>query len=98
MPRTEVYQLRLTKAEKDELAERAKLQGVSIAKLIRQKLGLAATEERRILQTPGVADGLSAAVAEVEALDPPSYDRLVAKHKLRMPTSAAERLARKELQ
>lgn len=40
MPRTEVYQLRLSKDEKDELARRAKLQGVSIAKLIRQRLDL----------------------------------------------------------
>ena len=40
MPRTETYLLRLTKDEKDELAQRAKLQGISIAKLIRQKLNL----------------------------------------------------------
>jgi hypothetical protein len=40
MPRTEVYQLRLTKAEKDLLAEKARECGLSIAGLIRTEVGL----------------------------------------------------------
>lgn len=40
MPRTEVYQLRLTKSEKDDLAQKARSEGVSIAKLIRWRVGL----------------------------------------------------------
>lgn len=87
MPRTEVYQLRLTKAEKDELASRAKLQGVSIAKLIRQRLALDAAEEP--LAKPGE-------VIEVKG-SPEDFTQRVAFHKLRMPLPAAERLARQEL-
>lgn len=40
MPRTETYLLRLTRSEKTELADKAKVEGCSIAKLIRWKLGL----------------------------------------------------------
>jgi hypothetical protein len=89
MPRTEVYQLRLTKSEKDELARRAEVQGVSIAKLIRQRLKLDAKPEAtpapdttRYIEPPPISD---------EQL-------LIAKHKLRHPTATAERMARKELE
>jgi hypothetical protein len=81
MPRTESYLLRLTKSEKDELAQRAKLQGVSIAKLIRQKLNLdaeptlAEEREERLANAPGPFAGsadipprpTSKTVAEVRA-------------------------------
>lgn len=42
MPRTEVYQLRLTSQEKAELAARAQSEGGSIAALIRRRCGLSA--------------------------------------------------------
>lgn len=87
MPRTEVYQLRLSKQEKDELANRAREQGISIAKLIRQRLKLDAevvvAAPRSGKTTAMVADDLLA--ARVNELS------------MRMPRSNAERLARREL-
>jgi len=47
MPRTEVYQLRLTKDEKAELAEIAHSEGMSIANLIR---------DRCLINQPAVID------------------------------------------
>jgi hypothetical protein len=51
MPRTEVYQLRLTKDEKVELAGQAALNGGSIAKLIRDTFGLG-DRSRRFASPP----------------------------------------------
>ena len=48
MPRTEVYQLRLTRAEKDSLAAQAREAGVSIAVLIRGRLYLSTGQKERL--------------------------------------------------
>lgn len=92
MPRTEVYQLRLTKSEKDELAEKARSEGISIAKLIRWRVGLDTKDE------PGVV--LHAEDLEAHREEPAVAARLKRVNELArtMPRANAERLARKELQ
>lgn len=83
MPRTEVYQLRLTKPEKDELARRAKEQGISIAKLIRQRLSLDA--------------GMGSASVNDFSDEVVSFANRVDELACRMPRINAERLARREI-
>lgn len=83
MPRNESYLLRLTKPEKDELARRAKEQGISIAKLIRQRLSLDADAEG-LRPNPYVSE------EQVYAFRVEQLSRT-------MPLRNAERLARREL-
>lgn len=107
MPRTEVYQLRLTKSEKDELAEKARTEEVSIAKLIRWRCGLDTREEAIPVDPPDAVPGSPEAYPMAYPIPenigvPPiqgtaQFKTLVAKHKLRHPTATAERMARKEL-
>jgi hypothetical protein len=83
MPRTESYLLRLSKDEKDQLAEKARTEGVSIAKLIRWKVGL----DTREPETPD----------ETRAVRVSQLADRVNELARRMPRSNAERVARKEL-
>lgn len=64
MPRTEVYQLRLTKDEKDALASEAKRRDISIALLMRRRIGLDSIYE----PPPKVA----LVAREVESPEPPT--------------------------
>jgi hypothetical protein len=74
MPRTEVYQLRLTKDEKAGLANLAKSNGISIAKLIRLRVGLSEKEPALSDEEVRSAAISSAIHAEKQALI--SDDRL----------------------
>ncbi len=89
MPRTEVYQLRLTRGEKDMLGHMAREQGVSIAAVIRHALGLSVRDGRTIRKdeiTPEEARRRAKIAEDIETLRqslPPdpgadkSYTRLV---------------------
>lgn len=90
MPRNESYLLRLTKPEKDELARRAKEQGISIAKLIRQRLDLDA--EAVTLPRPDYEEAV-----EVGRTYGREYEARVDELSRTMPRRNAERLARREL-
>lgn len=52
MPRTEVYQLRLTQNEKGELARQASAEGISIATMIRRRFGLSAPPAPKVNAAP----------------------------------------------
>lgn len=97
MPRDCVYQLRLTSDEKAELHRRAKLQGTSIAKLIRQKLNLDASGptwagKPPLRDNPHVPKEVAAQYGEA------ALEQRVQFHKNNGKTSpVARRLARKEL-
>jgi len=87
MPRTEVYQLRLTPEEKKALASKAHTRGVSIAQMIREDYGL------------GKVPVLHAEDLQAHAEEPAVAARLKRVNELArtMPRVNAERLARKEL-
>jgi len=92
VPRTEVYQLRLTTEEKELLAHRAKTKGISIAKMIRRAVGL---EE----ELPNPSDGIpvNPVPKASHASKDEAYNRLVQRNHKRMGLKAAESLARREL-
>lgn len=109
MPRTEVYQLRLTKDEKKELAETARQSGLSVAQFIRKRCGLgtvgpaAAMQDvvERInapgwIQPPPLPGDVPKAkdIAQAEALNVLAH-RIAAKE--RVPMAAARREAAKRL-
>lgn len=85
MPRTEVYQLRLTPDEKATLARKGKARGLSVAQMIREDYGL----------TPRQV-GPVAEPQEVENATKNLQD-LINGHSRFMPLANAEALARKEL-
>lgn len=58
MPRTEVYQLRLTSEEKGKLAGIAEKNGLSIAQMIRQDYELADRPPSSVEKLPKNMDGL----------------------------------------
>jgi hypothetical protein len=90
MPRTEVYQLRLSTEEKIALAHEAKKRGVSIARMIRADYGL--LEVRDLVEE--LQDRASENPEEVKAALLASRVNDLART---MPRANAERLARKEL-
>jgi hypothetical protein len=95
MPRTESYLLRLSKQEKDQLAEKARTEGVSIAKLIRQRVGLDVKEP-----DPERMEKVLGAIKPADETPAQRVSQLadrVNELARRMPRSNAERVARKEL-
>lgn len=89
MPRSESYLLRLTKEEKESLVREAKAEGVSMAKLIRKRVGL----DKPPTPTPAPPQKAEADVARNRI----SLEARVAALSRTMPRRSAELLARKEL-
>ena len=87
MPRSESYLLRLTKEEKESLVREAKAEGVSMAKLIRKRVGL---------DLPAAPADPQKAEAQI-ARSRISLEARVAALSRTMPRRSAELLARKEL-
>lgn len=106
VPRTEVYQLRLTSAEKGDLARQARAEGLSIAQMIRRRFGLAKgvmPSERTNFDREAEADRTVRGEAQESAqvptrLDPqPSaFEQRVNELSRLMPRPNAERVARRE--
>lgn len=82
MPKTEVYQLRLTSDEKAELAYAASMNGGSIAKLIRDTFGLGDRSYRKVsvpLSGPGKSTQLSKLIKQLEAQGNPEAEEVARK-------------------
>jgi len=88
MPRTEVYQLRLTKAEKAALAHEAKKRGISIARMIRTDYGLLEVRD-------AIEDLADMAVEDPEGVRFAYLTRQLKSQGYTTPV--AERMARKQL-
>lgn len=100
MPRTEVYQLRLTSEEKGRLAHLAQEKDLSIAGMIREDYGLdLGREPEPVKERPAKASVEDA--RPVGSTPTPSADKrfkqLVAQLQSRMPLKDAEETARKRL-